>query len=153
MPEYHGERLGRGTYDHRPVPVTPGESAEQPWVTEQVDPPIATALALLPEATRFVPAEPLNGGFSMTPDNLPLLGAVEHVAALWPAEAIQVTHAAGSAAALAVLLRGEDPGVPTSTRCAASPGRTATTSPAARSSSTATATRPPDRRFTRATGR
>ncbi|MEV0070246.1 hypothetical protein [Amycolatopsis sp. NPDC050768] len=108
----HGERLGLGTYDHRPLPVTPGESAQQAWVTEQFDPAIATALALLPEATRFTPAERLNGVFSMTPDNLPLLAPVAHVAGLWLAEAIWVTHAAGSAAALAALLRGEDPGVP-----------------------------------------
>lgn len=49
----------------------------------------------------------INGVFSVTPDNLPLLGQVPEVEGLWLAAAIWVTHAAGSARLLLQMLRGE----------------------------------------------
>jgi len=100
----YGDRFGLGTYDHHPLPVAPDElglGAEQHWATGLFDVAVTHALALLPEESRFVPERRLNGVFSMTPDNLPLVGPVESIAGLWAAEALWVTHAAGAARALA----------------------------------------------------
>jgi len=103
----HGDRLGLGTYAHTPVRVSPddlGTEAEQPWPAEVFDPAIAESSKLLPAATRFTPQERLNGVFAMTPDNLPLVGAVGDVDGLWAAQALWVTHAGGAARALAQLI-------------------------------------------------
>jgi glycine/D-amino acid oxidase-like deaminating enzyme len=48
----------------------------------------------------------LNGVFSMTADNQPLLGPLEDVKGLWAAEALWVTHAAGAARLLAEQMTG-----------------------------------------------
>jgi len=103
----HGDRLGLGTYDHVPQPVVVnqlGDSAEQPWPADVFDPAVARALALLPAGQRFTPEQRLNGVFSMTADNLPLLGPSETVGGLWISEAVWVTHAAGAAQGLAQLM-------------------------------------------------
>jgi len=105
----HGDRLGLGTYDHHPSPVGPDElgvHAEQPWAARLFDESVIRALALLPEENRFVPERRLNGVFSMTPDNLPLVGPFESIAGLWAAEALWVTHAAGAARALTAQMTG-----------------------------------------------
>jgi len=110
----HGDRLGLGTYDHVPQPVAVdqlGDGAEQPWPAEVFDPAVARALALLPAGHRFTPEHRLNGVFSMTADNLPLLGPSETVGGLWIAEALWVTHAAGAAQALVQLMTGTTPAV------------------------------------------
>lgn len=65
-------------------------------------------MRLLPDDQRWQPAERLNGVFSMTPDNLPLLGTHATLSGLWLAEAIWVTHAAGAAAVLVALMDGQD---------------------------------------------
>jgi glycine/D-amino acid oxidase-like deaminating enzyme len=59
------------------------------------------AMDLLPAQHRWQPAERLNGLFSMTADNLPLLGPISPIPGLWSAVAVWVTHAAGAAKALA----------------------------------------------------
>ncbi len=69
------------------------------------------ALALLPTGQRFTPEQRLNGVFSMTADNLPLLGPSQTVDGLWIAEALWVTHAAGAAHALAQLMTDTTPTV------------------------------------------
>ncbi|WP_407562695.1 NAD(P)/FAD-dependent oxidoreductase [Streptomyces sp. 184] len=109
----HGDRDGIGTYDHELRPVAPadlGVQAEEPWPGEPFDGAVAAALALLPPAHRFTPAVRLNGVFSVTPDNLPLLGPFEGLPGLWSATAIWVTHAAGAAAALAEVMDGGEAG-------------------------------------------
>ncbi|MFF0724241.1 NAD(P)/FAD-dependent oxidoreductase [Streptomyces sp. NPDC004134] len=109
----HGDRDGIGTYDHDLRPVAPadlGVRAEEPWPGEPFDGAVAAALALLPPAHRFTPAVRLNGVFSVTPDNLPLLGPFTGLPGLWSATAIWVTHAAGAAAALAESMDGGEPG-------------------------------------------
>jgi len=108
----HGNRLGLGTYDHVPLPVAIdqlGDGAEQPWPAEAFDPAVARALTLLPTGQRFTPEHRLNGVFSMTADNLPLLGPSDTVGGLWIAEALWVTHAAGAAQVLAQLMTGATP--------------------------------------------
>lgn len=110
----HGDRLGLGTYDHRPLPVAPdalGADAEQPWPAQLFDPAVERAVRLMPAGQGFGPERRLSGVFSMTADNLPLLGPVEDVAGLWMAEALWVTHAAGAARSLAQLMTGTKPGI------------------------------------------
>ncbi|MFW6690815.1 NAD(P)/FAD-dependent oxidoreductase [Streptomyces sp. MAR4 CNX-425] len=109
----HGDRDGIGTYAHEPRPVAPadlGVRAEEPWPGGQFDGAVAAALALLPPAHRFAPDVRLNGVFSVTPDNMPLLGPFEGLPGLWSATAVWVTHAAGAAAALAEAIDGGEPG-------------------------------------------
>lgn len=51
-------------------------------------------MGLLPTGQRFTPERPLNGVFSATADNFPLLGRIEALEGLRVAEALWVTHAA-----------------------------------------------------------
>ncbi|MGC9671314.1 NAD(P)/FAD-dependent oxidoreductase [Planosporangium sp. 12N6] len=108
----HGDRLGLGTYNHVPLSVDVddlGMDAERPWPAELFNPAVARALDLLPAAQRFTVDHRLNGVFSMTADNQPLVGPVEDIAGLWMAEALWVTHAAGAAHCLARLMTGATP--------------------------------------------
>lgn len=102
----HGDRLGLGTYDHRPLPVDQQalrDGASLPW-SESFDAAVDAALALLRPEARDVPRHRLhrlNGVFAMTPDNLPFLGRHPRSSHLWVAQALWVTHAGGAAARLA----------------------------------------------------
>lgn len=106
----HGDQLGIGSYDHRPVAVTEEDvhgGANLEW-NRSFGEVIAGAQQLLLPFARFDAARHINGVFAMTPDNLPFLGAHPDVAGLWIAQAIWVTHAAGSARRLAAaMLDGE----------------------------------------------
>ncbi|RAX44118.1 FAD-dependent oxidoreductase [Arthrobacter sp. AQ5-06] len=98
----HHEQLGIGSYDHVPAPVGQGgltDGAGLPW-PEVFDPVVTTAQRLLRQEARFSPTRRINGVFAMTPDNLPFLGPHPELDGVWVAQAIWVTHAAGSAAAL-----------------------------------------------------
>ena len=109
----HGDRWGLGSYAHAPVPVGVedfGSGAELPWRAD-FDEAIAHAMALLPRPQRFKVASRLNGVFSMTADNLPLLGPVEQAPGLWVGQALWVTHAAGAARSLAQTMTGQPPAV------------------------------------------
>jgi glycine/D-amino acid oxidase-like deaminating enzyme len=104
----HGGCIGLGSYDHAPVSVAVGAiggSAERPWLSDEFDPTIGRAIDLLPASSRFQPAARLNGLFSMTADNLPLVGRYR-LDGLWLAEAVWVTHAGGVAQALADIMTG-----------------------------------------------
>ena len=104
----HGDRLGLGTYDHTPVAVPSAEledSAERSWLPA-FESAIQQALDLLPGTTRFDVETRLNGVFSMTADNQPLVGLLPQIKGLWSAEALWVTHAAGAAALLARQMTG-----------------------------------------------
>jgi glycine/D-amino acid oxidase-like deaminating enzyme len=112
---HHGNRLGLGTYDHKPLEVSAthlGDTAEEPWPGDLFDSAVGRAMNLLPPDHRFIPHQQLNGIFAMTADNLPLVGAVGDVRGLWAAEALWVTHAAGAARALAHLITGQPPTLP-----------------------------------------
>ncbi|WJS92315.1 NAD(P)/FAD-dependent oxidoreductase [Microbacterium testaceum] len=105
----HGDTLGIGSYDHRPVPVAPAAldgGAGLAW-DPAFDAPIASAQSRLHPDARFTPAARVNGVFAMTPDNLPFLGPVPGAEGAWIAQAIWVTHAGGAALALSRALCGE----------------------------------------------
>jgi glycine/D-amino acid oxidase-like deaminating enzyme len=118
---FHGHRFGLGSYDHAPVHVEhPAATASEPWPTATFGGVIAkaarTKVAPDAELANLTSLECddhsdgfklVNGVFSVTPDNLPLLGSVPGVEGLWLAAAIWVTHAAGSARLLLQMLRGE----------------------------------------------
>jgi glycine/D-amino acid oxidase-like deaminating enzyme len=118
---FHGHRFGLGSYDHPPVHVeSPNATASEPWPSTAFGPVIAKAvrskispatelskLASLDSDDPDSGLQPINGVFSVTPDNLPLLGPVPGVEGLWLAAAIWITHAAGAARLLLKMMGGE----------------------------------------------
>ena len=102
----HHDRMGIGSYDHVPAPVAQDgliDGAGLPW-PEEFESVVTTAQRLLRLEARFMPQRRINGVFAMTPDNLPFLGPHPTLDGVWVAQAIWVTHAAGSAAALAAAM-------------------------------------------------
>ncbi|KAE8355240.1 N,N-dimethylglycine oxidase [Aspergillus coremiiformis] len=99
----HGTFFGLGSYDHAPVFHEPKETAIGDWI-EQFDGTLGQAMHLIPEETKLVPREKLNGIFSMTPDNMPLVGSIPSVEGLYLSAAVWVTHAAGAAKFLTQML-------------------------------------------------
>ncbi|RCG17408.1 FAD-dependent oxidoreductase [Sphaerisporangium album] len=105
------DRLAVGYYGHRPMPVRPEDilpvdAAEvMPSVTPFTPDDFADAWketrALLPPTRDAEIAEGINGLFSFTTDNMPLLGPSPEVEGFWVAEAVWVTHSAGVARAMA----------------------------------------------------
>lgn len=112
----HGHRFGLGSYGHSPIHIRyPGSTANEPWPEATLGPVIEQALMskISPESefgklanTTATGMERINGVFSVTPDNLPLLGPAPGVAGLWIGAAIWITHAAGCARLLTQMLRG-----------------------------------------------
>jgi glycine cleavage system aminomethyltransferase T/glycine/D-amino acid oxidase-like deaminating enzyme len=104
------DRLGSG-YGHRPMPVRPEEilsvdAAEvMPSVMSFTEDDFAPAWtetrALLPATQEAKLEEGINGLFSFTTDNMPLLGESPEVKGFWVAEAVWVTHSAGVGRAMA----------------------------------------------------
>ncbi len=107
----HGDRLGIGSYDHRPIPVGQDELADGARLAwrEDFDPVIASARRLLRPEARFTPERHINGIFAMTPDNLPFLGRHPEMENVRIAQALWITHAAGATRMLAdAMLDGGD---------------------------------------------
>ncbi|GHG26660.1 MULTISPECIES: GcvT family protein [Amycolatopsis] len=110
----HVDRLGIGSYAHRPMPVD--ESTLDPTVTETAMPSMLPfteddfapsweeSKLLLPALGGTKVEEGFNGIFSFTPDGQSLVGESADVRGFWLAEAIWVTHSAGIAKAVAQLL-------------------------------------------------
>ncbi|RSM43592.1 FAD-dependent oxidoreductase [Amycolatopsis balhimycina DSM 5908] len=110
----HGDRLGIGSYAHRPMPVD--ESTLDPAVTETTMPSMLPfteddfspsweeSKLLLPALRQTKVEEGFNGIFSFTPDGQSLIGESAGVRGFWLAEAVWVTHSAGIAKAVAELL-------------------------------------------------
>ncbi|MGW4065708.1 GcvT family protein [Amycolatopsis sp. NPDC004747] len=110
----HVDRLGIGSYAHRPMPVD--ESTLDPAVTETAMPSMLPfteddfapsweeSKLLLPALGGTKVEEGFNGIFSFTPDGQSLVGESADVRGFWLAEAIWVTHSAGIAKAVAELL-------------------------------------------------
>ncbi|HEY3463511.1 MAG TPA: FAD-dependent oxidoreductase [Amycolatopsis sp.] len=110
----HVDRLGIGSYAHRPMPVE--ESTLDPTVTETAMPSMLPfteddfapsweeSQLLLPALRQTKVEEGFNGIFSFTPDGQSLIGESADVRGFWLAEAIWVTHSAGIAKAVAELL-------------------------------------------------
>ncbi|OJI99318.1 hypothetical protein ASPVEDRAFT_38744 [Aspergillus versicolor CBS 583.65] len=103
----HGTYFGLGSYDHKPLAAKPGGTAIGNWVDE-FDTALDRAVKLVPEKTNLRVREKFNGIFSMTPDNMPLIGEVPDVKGLYLAAGVWVTHAGGSAKFLTSLLKGEE---------------------------------------------
>ncbi|GAA3705500.1 FAD-dependent oxidoreductase [Nonomuraea antimicrobica] len=108
----HGDRVGIGSYAHRPMPVTQDEIGQkattmpsvQAFTTEDFDPAWRDAVELLPALAESKYEDGINGIFSFTPDGFPLIGEAPHLDGFWLAEAVWVTHSAGVARALAQVL-------------------------------------------------
>ncbi|MFB9691013.1 GcvT family protein [Amycolatopsis plumensis] len=110
----HVDRIGIGSYAHRPMPVD--ESTLDPVVTETAMPSMLPfteddfapsweeSKLLLPALGGTKVEEGFNGIFSFTPDGQSLVGESADVRGFWLAEAIWVTHSAGIAKAVAQLL-------------------------------------------------
>ncbi|KAK1672464.1 N,N-dimethylglycine oxidase [Colletotrichum godetiae] len=114
----HGARYGIGSYDHPPVGCAPNQedgTAIGVWIPDFRQ-TLESARGMLPPATAAEFEEDgsekksrsFNGIFSMTPDNMPLAGAVTSVPGLHMAVAVWVTHAAGTAKFLTGVLEGEE---------------------------------------------
>ncbi|WP_020659379.1 GcvT family protein [Amycolatopsis benzoatilytica] len=107
----HGDRIGIGSYAHRPMPVDefaePGEVTASampsmlPFTEDDFAPSWEASTALLPALGRSKVEEGFNGIFSFTPDGGSLVGESSQVRGFWIAEAIWVTHSAGIAKAVA----------------------------------------------------
>lgn len=116
-----GEQIGIGYYGHEPRPITADDIV--PYDTAEVMPSMRTFTAeefepAWKESRRLLPAladtkidEGMNGLFSFTPDNMPLLGESRDVAGFWVAEAIWITHSAGVARSVAEWLVDGSPSI------------------------------------------
>ena len=112
----HHDRLGIGSYAHRPMPVSLDELTEVdevstarqpsmlPFTEEDFAPAWDQSRLLLPALGETKVETGFNGVFSFTPDGGPLIGESPDVAGFWIAEAVWVTHSAGVARAVAQLL-------------------------------------------------
>ena len=111
----NGERIGIGSYRHRPMPVEvdslahwstfepgdPGQPSVLPFTPADFEFPLAETARIIPALAGSAPEEAMNGVFSFTTDNLPLLGPHADLDGFWTAEAVWVTHSAGAAKAMA----------------------------------------------------
>lgn len=108
----HADRLGIGSYAHRPMPVRQDEIAAkatgmpsvQAFTPEDFEPSWRDAVELMPALAETKVEEGVNGIFSFTPDGFPLIGEAPDLAGFWVAEAVWVTHSAGVARAVAECL-------------------------------------------------
>ncbi|MFC9057861.1 FAD-dependent oxidoreductase [Streptomyces sp. NPDC057074] len=111
----HGDRLGVGSYAHRPLPVDPfavpgyDESrarhmdmpSSYPFTPEDWAPSWEDCRRLMPALRDSDVESGFNGVFSFTPDGMPVLGESRDLRGFWLAEAVWVTHSAGVAKAVA----------------------------------------------------
>ncbi|MBS1932419.1 MAG: FAD-dependent oxidoreductase [Bacteroidetes bacterium] len=106
-----GQSLAVGWYGHRPLPVKaedilPNELAEimpsqMPFTPEEWKGALEGATEILPSLKNAEIAESMNGLFSFTVDNFPLMGEWAGLKGFWVAEAVWITHGAGVARAMA----------------------------------------------------
>jgi dimethylglycine oxidase len=112
----HVDRLGIGTYAHRPIPVRLSDLPQDEETSERAMPSMLPFTeedfaASWEHSKRLLPAletakvdTGFNGVFSFTPDGGPLVGESSDVQGFWIAEAVWVTHSAGVARSVAQLL-------------------------------------------------
>lgn len=112
----HVDRLGIGSYAHRPMPVDLRDLTDSddvsatampsmlPFTDEDFAPSWEQSKLLLPCLEDAKIDNGFNGVFSFTPDGGPLIGEAPDLAGFWIAEAVWVTHSAGVARAVAQLL-------------------------------------------------
>ena len=118
---YYRERgtgLGIGSYRHDPMPVEvselaawdsfdkdhPGQPSVLPFTPADFEFALDETARIMPVLGRPELANPFNGVFSFTTDNLPLLGAHADLDGFFTAEAVWITHSAGVARAMADLI-------------------------------------------------
>lgn len=113
-----GERIGIGSYAHRPMPVdldtlqtySPDEitSERMPssldFTPDDFAPEWEATKTLLPELAQTQIQRGFNGIFSFTPDGGSLVGQSRQIDGFFVAEAVWVTHGAGIARAVAELI-------------------------------------------------
>ncbi|MGP8303823.1 GcvT family protein [Streptomyces inhibens] len=107
----HTDRIGIGSYAHRPMPVDPFTvpafdeapvmPSSLPFTEDDFAPSWQDSVGLLPALGASRVAEGFNGVFSFTPDGMPVLGESRELRGFWLAEAVWVTHSAGVARAVA----------------------------------------------------
>ncbi|MFD7818271.1 FAD-dependent oxidoreductase [Streptomyces sp. NPDC059785] len=111
----HHDRIGIGSYAHRPLPVDPfavpgydearagGREmpSSYPFTAADWAPSWEDCRRLLPALRATEIEEGFNGVFSFTPDGMPVLGPSRALRGFWLAEAVWVTHSAGAAKAVA----------------------------------------------------
>jgi glycine cleavage system aminomethyltransferase T/glycine/D-amino acid oxidase-like deaminating enzyme len=105
------DQLGIGSYAHAPMPIAAGDivavadadvmPSVLPFTAEDFAPSWRDAADLFPALRQAKLAEGINGLFSFTTDNMPLLGPSTQVEGFWVAEAVWVTHSAGVGRAMA----------------------------------------------------
>ncbi|MFF5589103.1 GcvT family protein [Streptomyces hygroscopicus] len=116
----HTDRIGIGSYAHRPLPVDPARlpayddapvmPSSLPFTAEDFAPSWAESVGLLPALGASRVEKGFNGVFSFTPDGMPVIGESREVRGFWLAEAVWVTHAAGVARAVAEWMTDGRPG-------------------------------------------
>ncbi|MFG2530217.1 FAD-dependent oxidoreductase [Streptomyces sp. NPDC048516] len=116
----HHDRLGIGSYAHRPMPVDPFTvpafdeapvmPSSLPFTEDDFAPSWQDSVGLLPALADSRVAEGFNGVFSFTPDGMPVLGESRELRGFWLAEAVWVTHSAGVAKAVAEWMTDGRPG-------------------------------------------
>ncbi|WP_309081290.1 FAD-dependent oxidoreductase [Zhihengliuella sp.] len=113
-----GDRIGIGSYAHRPMPVdletlpkyAPGEitadrmPSSLPFTPEDFESEWEATKELLPDVANTEIESGFNGIFSFTPDGGSLVGESRDLDGFFVAEAVWVTHAAGVGKAVAELL-------------------------------------------------
>ncbi|SDR82890.1 Glycine cleavage system T protein (aminomethyltransferase) [Brevibacterium siliguriense] len=113
-----GERIGIGSYAHRPMPVdldtlptySPDEITNErmpsslDFTPDDFAPEWEATKTLLPELAQTQIQRGFNGIFSFTPDGGSLVGQSRQVDGFFVAEAVWVTHGAGIAKAVAELI-------------------------------------------------
>lgn len=117
----HHDRLGIGSYAHRPMPVDPFTvpafdevpvmPSSLPFTEDDFAPSWQDSVGLLPALGASRVAEGFNGVFSFTPDGMPVLGESRELRGFWLAEAVWVTHSAGVAKAVAEWMTDGRPGI------------------------------------------
>ncbi|TCO64604.1 GcvT family protein [Actinocrispum wychmicini] len=105
------DTIGIGSYGHRPMPIDVDDilGVDQAEVMPSVQPFTEDDFAdawqesqrLLPSLREAKVEEGINGLFSFTVDDMPLLGESPTVKGFWVAEAVWVTHSAGVGHAMA----------------------------------------------------
>lgn len=114
----HGESLGIGSYDHRPIavgydelPAVDGKDMGEhsmpsrlDFTPEDFERAFKASRQLLPALEDAGIADAFNGIFSFTPDGGSLVGESPEVRGFFIAEAVWVTHSAGVAKAVAELV-------------------------------------------------
>lgn len=106
-----GQSLAIGWYGHRPLPVksediVSNELAEvmpsqMPFTLEEWKGAMEGSVDVIPSLENADLAESMNGLFSFTVDNFPLMGEWSGLKGFWVAEAVWITHGAGVATAMA----------------------------------------------------